>query len=82
MADALSDILPGGAGVLPAGMGAAAGGLPEAGVFRTGMGAATGGPPTGDGSSNPVAPADPWSPGAPGAYPFRIEFALAADHQS
>ena len=57
------------------------------GVFRTGMGAAAGGPPargraTGDGEWNPAALADPWSQGAPGAYPFRTEFALAGDHRS
>ena len=57
------------------------------GVFRTGMGAAAGGPPargpaTGDGEWNPAALADPWSQGAPGAYPFRTEFAVAGDHRS
>ena len=59
-----------------------------AGVFRTGMGtaaggAAAGGPPTGDGGWGHAATlADPWSQGAPGAYPFRTELALAADGRS
>ena len=53
------------------------------GVFRTGVGAAAGGPPTGDGGWGADGSlADPWSRGAPGAYPFRSELALAADGRS
>ena len=53
-----------------------------AGVFRTGTDAAASGPPAHDGWGSAGSLEDPWSQGAPGAYPFRTEFALAADQQS
>ncbi len=68
--DALFAIFPGAAGVFRTGMGAPAGGTPA------------GGRPTGHGGWNPAALAGSWSGGTPDAYPFRVEFALAGDHQS
>jgi YVTN family beta-propeller protein len=74
--DSLLAILPRRTGVFRTGMGAAAGGTAAGG-------AAVGGPRTGDGGWDPDGSlADPWSQGDPGAYPFRIEYALVADGQS
>ena len=69
--EALSDIFPGAAGVFRTATDAASGGP------------AAGGPPAGDGGWDSVPSlADLWSRGAPAAYPFRTEFAIAADERS